>query len=276
MDLSDLLLTCHPLHRPFPIPLFFKRFPLPSFRLPFPFLPINNCRTHTNTISLFPLLFLLLLQCIFGAPISGNCSGKSGIRARSRVRYSRRVEISKETCVGLNSKTQSSVGTLGFLRRLFICFCFSFYPSFRRHKKDLSLIYRKSLPFKAVFGSYRLAAPTIYLLPVFMAAHSQKQQQLSRKRNPTTSLLKRACQFDLIFLVSIVYVFLNFLNDWFNTAIIGLLFCLFYTAHFLSFYFMFNNCSDLRAFFLLQIYLFILRFSLLFFIYFKKILMNSY
>lgn len=100
-----------------------------------------------------------------------------------------------------------------------------------------------------MFGSYRLAAPTIYLLPVFMAAHSQKQQQQSRKRNPTTSLLKRACQFDLIFLVSIVYVFLNFLNDWFNTAIIGLLCCLFYTAHFLSFYFMFNNFSDLRAFF---------------------------
>lgn len=109
-----------------------------------------------------------------------------------------------------------------------------------------------------------------------MAAHSQKQQQQSRKRNPTTSLLKRACQFDLIFLVSIVYVFLNFLNDWFNTAIIGLLCCLFYTARFLSFYFMFNNFSDLRAFFLLQIYLFILRFSLLFFIYFKKILMNSH
>lgn len=82
-----------------------------------------------------------------------------------------------------------------------------------------------------------------------MAAHSQKQQQQSRKRNPTTSLLKRACQFDLIFLVSIVYVFLNFLNDWFNTAIIGLLCCLFYTARFLSFYFMFNNFSDLRAFF---------------------------
>jgi hypothetical protein len=31
------------------------------------------------------------------------------------------------------------VGTLGFLRRLFICFCFSFSSSFRRHKKDLSL-----------------------------------------------------------------------------------------------------------------------------------------
>lgn len=140
LDLSDLLLTCHPLHRLFPIPLFFKRFPLPSFRLPFPFLPNNNCRnTHEHHLSLPSLIFIIITVYFWGPDIWGLLSGKSGIRARSRVRYSRRVEISKEISVGLNSKTQSSVGTLGFLRRLFICFCFSFSSSFRRHKRDLSL-----------------------------------------------------------------------------------------------------------------------------------------